>query len=133
MINIWTKGTQYSHRPIGRSDDMDSADRSLFKLAQVYYSGGSRAKEKIFQIQFACKDVTIFQTVFSPVSCSPVAPIIAPIGHYLFVALTPEQIIMTYLPCHLTYQSACVNTGLGLRLKKGFRVTAQPHLCHDRS
>ena len=64
-------------------------------------------------------------------SCSPVAPIIAPIGHYLFVVLTPEQIIMTYLPCHLTYQSACVNTGLGLRLKKGFRVTAQPHLCHD--
>ena len=107
---------------------MDSADRSLFKLAQVYYRGG-----KIFQIQFACKDVTIFQTVFSPVSCSPVALIIAPIGHYLFVALTPEQIIMTYLPCHLTYQSACVNTGLGLRLKKGFRVTAQPHLCHDRS
>ena len=45
MINVWTKGTQYSHRPIGRSDDMDSADRSLFKLAQVYYSGGSRAKE----------------------------------------------------------------------------------------
>ena len=131
MINIWTKGTQYPHRPIGRSDD--SADRSLFKLAQVYYSGGSRAKEQIFQIQFACKDVTIFQTVFSPVSCSPVALIIAPIGHYLFVALTPEQIIMTYLPCHLTYQSACVNTGLGLRLKKGFRVTAQPHLCHDRS
>ena len=29
---------------------------------------------------------------------------------------------MTYLPCHLTYQSTCVNTGLGLRLKKGFRV-----------
>ena len=102
MINVWTKGTQYSHRPIGRSDDMDSADRSLFKLAQVYYSGGSRAKEQIFQIQFACKDVTIFQTVFSSVSCSPVAPIIAPIGHYLFVVLTPEQIIMTYLASALS-------------------------------
>ena len=39
---------------------------------------------------------------------------------------TPEQIIRTYLGCHLTYHSACVNTGLppfryiALRRKKLF-------------
>ena len=54
MINVWTKGTQYSHSPIGRSDDMDSADRSLFKLAQVYYSGGEQ-RSKYFKYNLHVK------------------------------------------------------------------------------
>ena len=78
---------------------------------------------------FKYKLLTIFQTICSPVIWSPVTPIIAPIEEYLFVASTPEQIIMTYLRNHQTYQSACVNTGYSLDCSNmnGLQISMQEH------
>ena len=44
-------------------------------------------------------------------------------------APTPEQIISTYIRCHLPYQSACVNTGSGVRGEVGLYINSKKTQC----